>query len=285
MNIEFTIENDVAPLTLKEGVAAFDPVTLRLAGDIGAERGLHILADTRLNNTLPKNLCDLATINVTPKKGLPTNITATIDTGHLTWNCPDGDPEKTHFEDYKGKQNEGVNLGELPILYLHDSTVTRAPMNTSDGTPITAWFAELHTPLNPEKLDGFTLLNMANRWTNTWDNITTEPDATPAEADITVPSLNFTYKEQSGGLEILNDIFTIQQKFDVKLDENGARVIAITEIAPIGLPDMGSLPQYYTFGQNGPVLTWFTDDTPHALPFAILYTTSESWPETETPTW
>ncbi|MDO5670388.1 MAG: hypothetical protein Q4G50_10315 [Corynebacterium sp.] len=237
-------------MELRNGVAAFDPVTLRIA----AEQLPTVQLPEALDAEMPEHLCRLAEVEVTPF-----NVAAKIDTGQLTWR---GEAKATEFTTYAGGQASGVKLSGARVAELADATVARVTMKLEDRK-LRAWFAEL--PAEVASLDAFELVADVRRWMKDFSTEDKKVDT------LIVPQQDVDYEAFVKGLDR-----STRQTIRAVIDEKGARVIAETIIAG-SLPSWGA-PKKVVLGERGPVLFWFSEGNENkALPFAVVYTETGAW--------
>lgn len=274
VTVQFTAQQAPVPLTTVRGVAAFDPTTLLAAACELDRLGFEIVANEDLDQPIGGLFQRLAVITCTPAGEVPINVRVTIDTGKLNWSRH-LHPAETSFTGYDGQFKKGVDLGLLPVLEAGDVRVTRASLEVSDcgGEHVLAWFAELQQDTNVE--DGFELLKLAMRHQGDWGR-----RGAQHVMNVTVPVQDLAHESSiPSSLVCMNgQIDDISQRFNLSLDERGARVFAQTEICCTGVPDFSRLPESCTFGSRGPVLVWFSATEP-GLPFSIVYTRAEAWRE------
>lgn len=237
-------------MELRNGIAAFDPVTLRIA----AEQLPLVQLPEALDAEMPEHLVALAEVEVTPF-----NVAAKIDTGQLTWGS---EAELKPFTTYAGGQASGVALSGARVAALDDAVVARVNIFLGDRK-LRAWFAEL--PAEVPELDGIELVADVRRWMKDFSTEDKKVDT------LIVPQQDVDYEAFVKGLDR-----STRQRIRAVIDEKGARVIAETIIA-------GSLPSWretreVTLGERGPVLYWFSEGNENkALPFAVVYTQAEAW--------
>lgn len=237
-------------MELRRGVAAFDPVTLRIA----AEQLPLVQLPEALDAEMPEHLCQLATVQVTPF-----NVTARIDTGQLTWEV---EAALVPFTTYAGGRASGVRLSGARVAELEDTVVARVPVRL-EGEKVWAWFAEL--PSEVAEFDGVELVADVRCWMRSFSTEDRKVDT------LTVPQQDVDYEAFVKGLDR-----SARQKIRAVVDDKGARVIAETVI-------MGSVPsrrasKHVVMGEKGPVLFWFSEgNEDRALPFAVAYTEAGAW--------
>ncbi len=266
MSLEFDIAKETHTLEVINGVAAFDCVTMRVAADELSKLKLTVHTQNVLAGKIPKHLGDLAQIKYREEE-----ITVTIDTSIMKWDTSVNDePSADDFTDYTGKQIYAVDLGELDVLHNKDIPITTRNMILPNKQVVTVWFAEVKKPL--KDFTGFDLLDFANTQIAYW-NANAEDKAISRK--IYIPAQDLKYKTKASGVEIEEWPFTfIEQKFAFTMDETGARVIASTSM--FGCLPPAAEPAEQKFGETGPVIVWFTDETSN-MPFSIFYTESEAW--------
>ncbi|NLA57158.1 MAG: hypothetical protein GX859_12865 [Corynebacterium humireducens] len=236
-------------MELRNGVAAFDPVTLRIA----AEQLPLVQLPSALDAEMPEHLCALATVEVSPF-----DVAAKIDTGQLTWAHP---AQAKPFVAYDGSEVSGVSLSGARVASLADATVARVSIKLEDRK-LRAWFAEVPGNLD---LDGFQLVADARRWMKDFSTEDKKVDT------LTVPQQDVDYEAFVKGLDR-----PTRQKIRAVVDEKGSRVIAETVIMS-SLPSWGA-PKHVVLGERGPVVFWFSEGNENkALPFAVVYTEAEAW--------
>lgn len=269
MEPTFDATSEGLPLTVKKGVAAFDPVTLLLAAEKGTSKNIQVRLRPELDLPIPRALKGMAKVSLGIDPMGRLSISAVIDTGKMKWNLDGADAEHSCFEDYKAVGRRGVELGYLPVLNSDKSMVTHAPMKTPKGKPVTCWFTEL--PQELDEFDGYDLLALAQGAMREMTSAQSLPDTF-----VTVPAQNLQYQAPVENVDIPEYPGTaVLQRFAATLDEHGARVIAETFMDLAAIP--ADLPPTYEFGSKGPVLFWFTEPD-CSTPFSIMYTTSDAWP-------
>ena len=237
-------------MELRNGVAAFDPVTLRIA----AEQLPTVQLPEAFDAVMPEHLVELATVDLNPF-----SVTAKIDTGQLTWGV---DAESTEFTTYAGGRATGVRLDGARVAVLADATVARVTMRL-DGEKLRAWFAEL--PEEVADLDSVAVVETVRRWMKDFSTEDKKVDT------LTIPQQDVDYEAFVKGLDR-----PTRQRIRAVVDEQGARVIAETVITGV-LPSWDA-PKEVTLGEKGPVVFWFSEGNENkALPFAIVYTQAEAW--------
>ena len=237
-------------MELRNGIAAFDPVTLRIA----AEQLPLVQLPPALDAEMPEHLCSLATVEVTPF-----DVAAKIDTGQLTWS---GNASLEYFTTYAGGQASGVRIAGARVAELDDAVVARVTMHL-EGKKLRAWFAEL--PAEVTSLEGVALVEDARRWMKDFSTRDKKFDA------LTVPQQDVDYEAFVKGLDR-----PTRQKIRAVIDEKGARVIAETVI--ISSMPTWRAPKEVTLGEKGPVIFWFSEGNENkALPFAVVYTEAGAW--------
>lgn len=266
MSLKFDLENVDTELPIDGGVAAFDPVSLRLAAQALSDRGgtVHLLPNVA--GTQSPILTRLATVSTEPAQGIPTSVVATVDTRRLRWDRGTFTPRADAFTDYTGEEKYGVDLGRLPVVDMDDTRVTHVDMLTEDDESLTVWFAEL--PAELSNVDASALTGLALRIRACWD------DAEAYTALVTIPAQQLTYMASPQVSHVDDwDLTGVLQKFAAAFDETGARVIAQTAMfaGAFHMP-----PPARTFGERGPVVLWFTEEGAE-VPFSIIYTSSPAW--------
>lgn len=236
-------------MELRNGIAAFDPVTLRIA----AEQLPTVQLPEAFDGDLPDHLVDLSEVEVGPFA-----VIARIDTGQLTW---DRDASREVFTTYRGTEASGVRLSGAKVAQLDDVPVARVSVRLN-GDKLRAWFAELpaETPL-----DSLEITERVRTWMRDFSRHDKRVDT------LTVPQQNVNYEAFVKGLDR-----SARQKITAVIDEHGAHVTAETVI-PMSLPSFGGR-RDVTLGEKGPVLFWFSEGNENkALPSAIVYTQAEAW--------
>ena len=237
-------------MELRNGIAAFDPVTLRIA----AEQLPLVQLPEVLDAEMPEHLVALAEVEVTPF-----NVAAKIDTGQLTW---DVDAELKHFTTYAGSQVSGVQLSGARVAELEDAVVALVNIKLEDRK-IRAWFAEL--PAEVAELAAFDLVTDVRRWMKDFSTEDKKVDT------LIVPQQDVDYEAFVKGLDR-----STRQRIRAVIDEKGTHVVAETVIMG-KLPSWGT-PKEVTLGERGPVLFWFSEGNENkALPFAVVYTEAGAW--------
>lgn len=237
-------------MELLNGVAAFDPVTLRIA----AEQLPTVQVPEVLDAEMPEHLVALAEVEVTPF-----NVAAKIDTGQLTW---DVDAELTPFNTYAGGQASGVQLAGARVAELEDAVVARVTIKL-ENRKLRAWFAEL--PSEVSELDAFDLVADVRRWMKDFSTEDKKVDT------LIVPQQDVDYEAFVKGLDR-----STRQSIKAVIDEKGAHVVVETVILS-SLPSWGA-PKEVILGERGPVLFWFSEGNENkALPFAVVYTEAGAW--------
>ena len=251
------------------GVAAFDPVTLCSAARGLSEKGLHVHLPVELGRGIPADLAALAVITFSPPEGFPVSVTATIDTGRLTWDLSDpADP--WDFTDYRDAERYGVAIGEHSVVEVDGTPVTSVPMRLPSGAPVNVWFAEY--PGEVENIDAFGLLHHVDHLVSGYSR-----SEGRMFDRVVVPALDFTYGTETGGARVEEwGETTVLQRFAAALNEDGARVIAETTMCTGAPPNIDELPSEYVFGAQGPILTWFTQPG-NPVPFSIIWSSSDGW--------
>ena len=252
------------------GVAAFDPVTLCSAARGLSEKGLHVHLPVELDREIPADLAALAVITFSPPDGFPVSVTATIDTGRLTWDLSEP-AEPWDFTDYRDAECYGVDIGGHRVVEVDGTPVASVPMRLSSGAPVNVWFAEY--PAETENIDAFGLLHRVDHLVSGYSR-----GEGKMFDRVVVPALDFTYATEAGGARVEEgEETTVLQRFAAALNEDGARVIAETEILETGPPpSIDQLPSEYVFGAKGPILTWFTQPG-NPMPFSIIWSSSDGW--------
>lgn len=228
-----------------DGVAAFDPVTLRIA----AEQLPLVNLPEVVDGELPHLLAGLAVVEVTPFA-----VTCTIDTGLMSW-----DATRESFNGYRGGSYEGVLVQEAMVAEVGEVSLARAPMRLGESQ-VWAWFAELPSETQ-EELDAWAIVAGVRGWMRRF----------PSKARVSpiqVPAQKVNYEAFVKGLDR-----STQQKITLDLDERGARVEARTVIIRSA---MRAPQQPVVLGENGPVLVWFSEEN-SPVPFAIVYTEADAW--------
>lgn len=257
----------VSPVT--NGVAAFDPVTLKIAVEQAAEVGIPMRARPELDASCPAKLAELADISVVCDGGLFRSATVKIDTGHMTWD-EDITPERNSLQDYCGREIEAVYLSCHPLVEVEGRPLTRVRMLTPAGFPVWVWFTELTAEV--EQVDGWELLAVAQASMRAWEAQNPADHSTV----ITVPVLDMEYEALVNGVDGGG---AVMQRFRASMDETGAHVVAETMIC-LGLPVEFTPPPRFDFGAQGPVCLWFSEDGAD-LPFSVIYTSSEAWQDVD----
>lgn len=269
MSLKFDLTDTTTALSIDGGVAAFDPVSLRLAAQDLVNRGATVHLAPNIAGELSRTLTRLSTVETSPAEGIPTSAVATVDTRHLRWDLGPFTPTATDFTDYNGAQKYGVDLGRLPVLDMGDTLVTNVTMRTADDEPLTVWFAEL--PAELASADALELTDFALSTRTFWD----EHRSDARVSLVTIPAQQLTYQSSPDVTDVDEWDFTgIVQKFAAAFDETGARVIAQTMMFAGA---MFTPPPTRIFGARGPVVLWFTQDGAE-VPFSIIYTSSSAWP-------
>ncbi|MBI8990102.1 hypothetical protein [Corynebacterium meridianum] len=251
------------------GVAAFDPVTLCTAARGLSEKGLHVHLPVELGRGIPADLEALAVITFSPPDGFPVSVTATIDTGRLTWDLPEP-AGPWDFTDYRDAERYGVAIGGHRVVEVDGTPVVSVPMRLPSGCPVNVWFAEC--PAEAENIDAFGLLHRVDHLVS---------GCSRGEGKmfdrVVVPALDFTYATEAGGARVEEwGETTVLQRFAAALNEGGARVIAETRMDIGAPPNIDELPSEYVFGTEGPILTWFTQPG-NPVPFSIIWSSSDGW--------
>lgn len=266
MSLKFDLENVDTALPIDGGVAAFDPVSLRLAAQTLSDRGgtVHLLPNVA--GTQSPILTQLAEVVAAPAEGIPTSVVATVDTRRLRWDRGTFTPEAIDFTDYTGATKYGVDLGRLPVADMGDTRVTCADMLTENDESLTVWFAELPNELT--SADARALTDLALRTRDSWE------ETERYTALVTIPAQQLTYVASPQVSHVDDwELTGVLQKFAAAFDETGARVIAQTAMfASAALTP----PTEHTFGERGPVVLWFTEKGAE-VPFSIIYTSSPAW--------
>ena len=268
--IIFDVPLDSLALPVKGGVAAFDPVTLHIAGGEYAERirGEFHLPPT-LRGALPMALQQLAEVEV-----VHGGVKATINTGLLQWDLEeDRRPVASDFKCYSGLGIQSVSFPGAQVIEMDGVYATSVPMKFPDGVRINAWFAELPSPV--QDVDGLALLRRAQHWMARWYGPDTEKIQTYA---VDVPVLDITYESDISAVAA-DPLTLVEQRFKARVDEQGVEVIAETEVQYTSLPPKLDSPSFY-FGKRGAVLFWLSEQ-PDQLPFAIIQTNADAWLEAE----
>lgn len=266
MSLKYDLENVDTELPIDGGVAAFDPVSLRLAAQALSDRGgtVHLLPNVA--GTQSPILTRLATVAAEPAEGIPTSVVATVDTRRLRWDRGTFTPEAIDFTDYTGATKYGVDLGRLPVADMGDTRVTCVDMLTENDESLTAWFAELPNELT--SADARALTDLAVRTRDSWE------EAQRYTALVTIPAQQLTYVASPQVSHVDDwDLTGVLQKFAAAFDETGARVIAQTAMFASAA---FTFPPERTFGERGPVVLWFTEKGAE-VPFSIIYTSSPAW--------
>ncbi|GAB2513155.1 hypothetical protein CATRI_07880 [Corynebacterium atrinae] len=232
-------------MEFKEGVAAFDPVTLRIA----AEQLPLVNLPAELDGELPHLLAGLSVVEVTPFA-----VTCTIDTGLMSW-----DASRVSFNGYRGGSYQGVLVQEGMVAEVGEVTLARAPMRLGEHQ-VWAWFAELPSETQ-EELDAWAIVAGVRGWMKTFS---AKAHTTP----IQVPAQQVDYEAFVKGMDR-----PTRQRITLDLDDRGARVEAETVIIRSA---MRAPQQPVVLGENGPVLVWFSEEN-STLPFAIVYTEADAW--------
>ncbi|WIM72304.1 hypothetical protein QP028_14130 [Corynebacterium suedekumii] len=159
-------------MELRNGIAAFDPVTLRIA------------AEQLLTVQLPEALRRRpARPPGRPVRGRsrPFAVIARIDTGQLTW---DRDASREVFTTYRGTEASGVRLSGAKVAQLDDVPVARVSVRLN-GDKLRAWFAELpaETPL-----DSLEITERVRTWMRDFSRHDKRVDT------LTVPQQNVNYE-------------------------------------------------------------------------------------------
>lgn len=236
-------------MELRDGVAAFDPVTLRIAA---AQLPL-VQLPPELDGELPGVLSSLAEVSITPFA-----VTATIDTGQMTWaDAADTEP----FTTYRGEEANGIAFEDAQVAELDDVLLARLPMRLGDSR-VWGWFAELS---EETELEAFQLVTDVRNWMCGYARRAADVD------ELIIPEQDVQYEAFVKGLDR-----PTRQKISAVVDERGARVVAETIIL-MGLPDW-SEHRRVVLGERGPVLFWFSEGSaPDDVPFAVVYTQAEAW--------
>lgn len=269
MRVRYNLEALPSLASVRKGVAAFDPVTLKIAVEKVAKVGISMRARPELDASCPSKLTELADISVVFERGSFRTATVTINTGHMTWDVK-STPKRGSLQDYRGRQIEAVGLSCHPLIEVDGRPLTRVRMLTPAGHPVWVWFTELATEV--EQVDGWELLELAQASMEAWE----AQKSTEHSTAIGVPVLDMKYEALVGGVVGAGPV---SQRFLAEMDETGAHVVAVTVI-PSGMPVNFTLPPRYDFGAQGPVCLWFSEEGAE-LPFSIIYTSSEAWEETD----
>ncbi|MCG7297971.1 hypothetical protein MHX53_02705 [Brevibacterium sp. ACRRH] len=266
MSLKYDLENVNTELPIDGGVAAFDPVSLRLAAQALSDRGGTVQLLPNVAGTQSPILTQLATVAAEPAEGIPTSVVATVDTRRLRWDRGALTPKAVDFTDYTGEEKYGVDLGRLPVADMGDTRVTCVDMLTEGDESLTVWFAEL--PAELTSADARALTDLAVRTRDSWEG------AERYTALVTIPAQQLTYMASPQASHVEEwDLTGLQQKFAAAFDETGARVIAQTAMfaGAFHMP-----PPARTFGERGPVVLWFTEEGAE-VPFSIIYTAGSAW--------
>ncbi|MDR0499644.1 MAG: EcsC family protein [Coriobacteriales bacterium] len=233
------------PIILKNGVAAIDAITLKMAEAKASEEGWDpITFPDAYNVAIPETFGELAEIEISPLE-----IKVTIDTGKMCWGNADGDIEARagRFMDYAGKARYGVEFKEeSPVCKVLGYDVTRQPMHFKSGKRAYLWAAEVPA----EQLTSMSypdLFELAQ-------NITVKYDGRKAKKQlVTIPAVQIRFKRDMD--EVEGAAAAIQKVF-MALDETGARVKVTTTLVTGLHPE---LPKIFHFGESHPVVYWFTE--------------------------
>lgn len=267
MSTSFTAPTPSCTLS-GHSVWAFDPVTLKRAAL--AAGGTYPAV---LDQPAPPEFDDLAKVTITPLPAGNKLISAKIETGLMRWVNEDVSSEP--IDVYTWEEKEGVCLDLLEVAEYQGNPLTRAAMILDGGKKIWVWFLE-----HDEVTDAYQLLTLAMDAMAHWR---TQPRV---DSYVWVPAL-----EIKESFALTNLSYETRQSFTIELDENGAKVIAETYMCT-GVPV--NLPPSVRFGENKPVITWFSsaeddalqnDETTAAqqyLPFTIVCTTANAWKDTDT---
>lgn len=182
---------------------------------------------------------------------------------------------RTDFTDYLGTDRQAVDLGSQRFGEIDGLPTATADMRLADGTAVTIWFTELRK--QPDSLDAYELLKTATTCMRGFAHATRQPiDA------VVVPAFTLTYATPVNGPEVDGaPEMSTRQRFAAALDEDGARVIALTIMQITGVPDLSEEPVRYVFGERGPVIIWLSEGSA-SMPFSILYTSSLAWAQPDT---
>lgn len=270
--LSFTNTIETIALNKRDGIAAFDPVTLYLAANKCAEEVISLALPAQLNAPRPQELTELATLSVSKDPFGTVEVEAIIDTGHMVW-LDDADPTESTFKDYTGNTIKAIQLAQITVAELPSCTVVKIPMKLPSGAVISAWFAEIHH--EHSSLEGLALVHQAQSAMRAYDTAIDK-----YRADVHVPELKITYKSAISSSIQCAEPVDVKQVFKAELDVSGARVVAKTAIVVMAaFAPSADVPKQVRLGETGPVLWWLTeeDSHPETLPFAVFYTEAAAW--------
>lgn len=275
--LSFSSSIETVPLRKQGGLAAFDPVTLRLAAETCAGEVMSVRAPSGLEGACPESLRALAQVTVErDPRGWP-KIVCTIDTGDMPWSVRHRPIEST-FTTYAGDRIAAVEFASLRVAETEAGAVTKIPMRLPAGTLVDAWFLELDQELS--EVDGLALQRLASGAMRGFSLIDAASETFLAE--VHVPQLELEYRCDISGVLQFDAPSEVEQHFTAELDVQGARVRATTVVmvgaalhhsAPVAPPPV------VRFGEHGPVLWWFAEQQADraSLPFALIYMESPVW--------
>jgi len=263
-------------IEFQKGVAVIDLPTLNLAAEkVFDELDKPVLLPAICADPLPRTLSNLAEVTV-ERNFDEITVTATIDTKKMVWALEQFAVRKSSFRDYAGHDRYGVSLSECKLAIIDGIAVSSAPMRLPNGTEILVWFAEVPVQ-RLETTNLYSLAALARSLTNGFVH------AKPRQLDyVVIPAQQFKYERQMLEIMAINPTLidnAVQRAF-MGLDETGARVRVVTEFSCTGAPPMDPPPPtFHVFGEQAPVMFWFTETNPKEdeLPFAVIATTSEAW--------
>lgn len=244
------------------GVAAFDPVTLKIAAEGLRSTGVEVLIPPSVDRPVGRVFEGLSEIELGPSY-----VTATIDTGLLRWSS---DPDRSENESYAGRAIRSVTHFGQECAQLDDALLTCFPMQLGPGLDelVTAWCAEVRGVR--DSWDPLALQARAEKWMSAWAGAQRR-----LYDEVSIPALDVTYRAENDLVVGLD----CEQRFALGLDETGARAIAETTICT-GVPAFTAPPEIAHFGERGPVIYWFSSYD-RQVPFCIAYTDDAAWSDPE----
>ncbi|MGJ9482076.1 hypothetical protein ACRQDV_06995 [Actinotignum sp. GS-2025e] len=225
-DVDFDWDVASVPLAVKDGVAAFDAVTLHMAARmfntelVGDEQSPIRLA-RQLAGDLPAGFSSMADVSVN-KSAERKSVRVVIDTGKLEWDTVDA-PEASAMTSYAGRTIQSIEFDDTPVVMDGKTPIVRLPLKLPGGITVDGWFAELQQPLT--HVDGLWLHQQATAWMQSWNAL--QGSALRADS-VQVPKLQSTCESLISDAATAHPAPRIQQEFRTMLDETGVRVIAVT---------------------------------------------------------
>jgi len=257
------------PLTIEQGVAAVDIITLRAAAEAIEPYvpSREIVLPSVAKGQTVDFFKDLTKIMIDP---IGRKVTAHIDTKKMSWD-PALEPRKTTFVSYEGKERQSATFLKAGVLQAKDTQVAILPARLFDGREALVWATEL----SAEQLRSMTtygLFGYAGEVVASYDPTHIEQYNT-----VQLPTQDIQYtRSMSEMMELNPELADAIQEVTLTLDDRGVRFTATTMLLAGRAP---SHPKKLLLGTRGPVMFWMTEIsvTEATVPFAVIVSTDEAW--------